>query len=239
MEILLSFLFDTVNAMNGPSFKRLSANATVVLVMIVILLVQLQVSYSLTFKSGENIFGPLVNSISLIFIVVRSVALSLVIVLWVLDRRASMFKWIVIATGLFTFGLIMNIINLCFQVIATFENNTTQIMFSDVLALMVTNVLIFSIWYWIIDPPGITEKKGEKESYDFLFPQRASDSPQFASWNPKYADYLFMAFTTSVAFSPTDTSPLTVRAKMLLMLQSSISLIIIVIILGNTINTLN
>ena len=207
--------------------------------MIVILIVQLQVSYNLTFKSGENIFGPLIDSISLFFIAIRIAALALVIAMWILDRKGSLFKWIMIATGLFTLGLLMNIINLCFQVIATFEDNTPQILFSDVLALMVTNVLIFSIWYWIIDPPGITEKEGENESFDFLFPQRASDSPQFASWRPSYIDYLFMAFTTSVAFSPTDTSPLTVRAKLLLMLQASISLIIIVIILGNTINTLN
>ena len=228
-----------VNTMNGPSIKRLSANATVVLVMVVILVVQLQVSYSLTFRSGEDIFGPLIDWISLLFIIIRAVALSLVIAMWVLDRPASMFKWIVITTALFTLGLLMNIVNLCFQVIATFEDNAPQIMFSDVLALMVTNVLIFSILYWIIDPPGITEKIGKNDSYDFLFPQRASDSPLFATWSPRYADYLFMAFTTSVAFSPTDTSPLTVRAKMLLMLQASISLIIIVIILGNTINTLN
>jgi hypothetical protein len=228
-----------VNSMNGPSLKRLSANATVVMVMVVILVVQLQVSYSLTFSSGEDIFGPLIDWISISFIVLRVVALSLVIAMWALDRQTSLFRWIVVATALFTFGLLMNIVNLCFQVIATFEDSAPQVLFSDVLALMVTNVLIFSILYWIIDPPGILEKVDKNGSYDFLFPQRAADSPQFATWSPRYADYLFMAFTTSVAFSPTDTSPLTVRAKMLLMLQASISLIIIVIILGNTINTLS
>jgi hypothetical protein len=225
--------------MNGLSLRRLSSNATVVLVMIVIMLVQLQVSYSLTFGSGERLFGPLIESITLLWLVVRIVALAIVIAMWILDRRESLFRWIAIATGLFTIGLFMNIVNLCFQVMATIADHSAQIMFSDVLALMVTNVLIFSILYWIIDPPGITEKMEENETYDFLFPQRASDSPQFTNWRPRYADYLFMAFTTSVAFSPTDTSPLTVRAKLLLMLQATISLIIIVVILGNTINTLN
>jgi hypothetical protein len=225
--------------MNGLSLKRLSSNATVVLVMIVIMLIQLQVSYSLTFSNGERLFGPMIDSITLLWLVARIVALAIVIAMWILDRRESLFRWIKIATGLFTIGLFMNIVNLCFQVIATIEDHSAQILFSDVLALMVTNVLIFSILYWIIDPPGITEKMEENETYDFLFPQRASDSPQFTNWRPRYADYLFMAFTTSVAFSPTDTSPLTVRAKLLLMLQASISLIIIVVILGNTINTLN
>ena len=63
------------------------------------------------------------------------------------------------------------------------------------------------------------------EPWDFLFPQRGADLPHYESWLPRYTDYLYLAFTTSFAFSPTDTLPLTRRAKLLMLLQSTISII--------------
>ena len=62
-------------------------------------------------------------------------------------------------------------------------------------------------------------------TWDFLFPQRGANLPHYESWPPRYTDYLYLAFTTSFAFSPTDTLPLTRRAKMLMLLQSAISII--------------
>ena len=95
----------------------------------------------------------------------------------------------------------------------------------DVVLMAITNILIFSIWYWIIDPPGIDETQRDDAPWDFLFPQRGADLPHYESWLPRYTDYLYLAFTTSFAFSPTDTLPLTRRAKMLMLLQSTISII--------------
>ena len=76
------------------------------------------------------------------------------------------------------------------------------------------------------------------EPWDFLFPQRASSLPHYQSWVPRYADYLFVAFTTSFAFSPTDTLPLTRRAKMLMLLQAAISVVTLTGIAGSAINIL-
>jgi hypothetical protein len=98
--------------------------------------------------------------------------------------------------------------------------------------------LIFSIWYWTIDPPGVDEISRKDERWDFLFPQRGSALPKYDSWSPGYADYLFVAFTTSFAFSPTDTLPLTRRAKMLMLLQAAISIVTLIGIAGGAINTL-
>jgi hypothetical protein len=100
------------------------------------------------------------------------------------------------------------------------------------------NVLVFSIWYWVIDPPGIDETRGEDEPWDFLFPQRADALPGYEDWQPRYTDYLYLAFTTSLAFSPTDTLPLTRRAKLLMLLQAAISTVTLVVIAGTAINNL-
>ena len=91
--------------------------------------------------------------------------------------------------------------------------------------MIVTNILIFSIWYWLIDPPGVEHRGRLDEPWDFLFPQREANLPFYESWEPRYTDYLYLAFTTSFAFSPTDALPLTRRAKMLMLLQASISII--------------
>jgi hypothetical protein len=59
-----------------------------------------------------------------------------------------------------------------------------------------SNILIFSVWYWLIDPAGIEDVSRADEPWDFLFPQRSSPLPHYDGWVPRYADYLFVAFTT-------------------------------------------
>jgi uncharacterized membrane protein len=104
--------------------------------------------------------------------------------------------------------------------------------------MLITNILIFSIWYWIVDPPGVEEDPRDDHPWDFLFPQRQGPLPHYEDWQPRYTDYLYLAFTTSFAFSPTDTLPLTRRAKLLMLLQSAISIITLTAIAGGAINLL-
>jgi hypothetical protein len=105
--------------------------------------------------------------------------------------------------------------------------------------LWVTNILVFALWYWKLDAGGpIGRELGESKS-SFLFPQMmrpASDDDP--SWSPVFVDYLFLAFNTSTAFSPTDTAVLSRWAKGLMMLQSIISLSIIALLAARAINVL-
>jgi hypothetical protein len=114
-----------------------------------------------------------------------------------------------------------------------------QAMLIDAALMSISNIFIFSIWYWVLDPPGVEEVPNEDdEPWAFLFPQRGSPLPGFEHWVPGYADYLFIAFTTSFAFSPTDALPLTRQAKMLMLLQAAISVVIVLGIAGGAINAL-
>jgi hypothetical protein len=106
-------------------------------------------------------------------------------------------------------------------------------------ALWTTNVLVFALWYWKLDaggPLGRERSRGELRS-SFLFPQmvRSGDDPQ---WSPEFVDYLFLAFNTSTAFSPTDTAVLSRWAKVAMMLQSLISLSIIALLAARAVNVL-
>jgi uncharacterized membrane protein len=104
--------------------------------------------------------------------------------------------------------------------------------------MAITNILIFSIWYWVINPPGIKDNQRAEAPWDFLFPQWGATILHYESWVPRSSDYLYLAFTTSFAFSPTDTMPLTRRAKLLMLLQAAISIITLTGIAGSAINIL-
>ena len=105
-----------------------------------------------------------------------------------------------------------------------------DLLFSAAL-LWLSNLLVFSLWYWEIDGGGPHNRHpGPDVSSDFLFPQMEAGSQRAADWCPEYLDYLFLAFNTSTAFSPTDTMVLARRAKVLMMLQSIISLITIAVL---------
>ncbi len=109
--------------------------------------------------------------------------------------------------------------------------------------LWFSNVLVFALWYWRLDAggPHQRDKRGRHESGEFLFPQMVipEDDPNFdVDWQPMFVDYLFLAFNTSTALSPTDVPILSRRAKMLMMGQSVISLTVTVILAARAVNVL-
>ncbi len=111
--------------------------------------------------------------------------------------------------------------------------------------LWITNILIFASWYWRIDAggPNMRDFRPCHTDGDFLFPQMTLDAEKrhelgIKEWTPTFVDYLFLAFNTSTAFSPTDTAVLKPRAKWLVMLQAIISLIIIALLAGRAVNIL-
>ncbi|MCJ7545282.1 MAG: hypothetical protein MUP30_00435 [Deltaproteobacteria bacterium] len=107
------------------------------------------------------------------------------------------------------------------------------------IAFWVTNVLIFSLLYWQIDRGGPEARLNNASTKpDWLFPQTGASEDVPSDWRPTFLDYLFLGFTTATAFSPTDALPLTSRAKLLMMLESAISLVTIVIVASRAINIL-
>lgn len=105
--------------------------------------------------------------------------------------------------------------------------------------LWLTNVLVFASWYWRLDAGGAhgRAKRSRHAGGAFLFPQMLEEGGQSTrAWSPKFVDYLFLAFNTSTAFSPTDTAVLFRWAKVLMMLQSLISIMVIGILVGRAVN---
>jgi hypothetical protein len=105
--------------------------------------------------------------------------------------------------------------------------------------ILSANVVTFGLLYWQLDGGGPAGRVAAQGQFpDFQFPQTGAPSLAPADWRPHFGDYLYVAFTNVVAFSPTDTVPLTLRGKGLMALQSVISLGVLVVVLARVINIL-
>lgn len=170
------------------------------------------------------------------FSVLRIALFLLLVALWLLRRKRALYTLVIAANVFFTLTLLLDTYGLV-RVIGGFKE-AAQTMLVDAALMSVSNILIFSIWYWIIDPPGVEGESSKDVAWAFLFPQRASALKDYERWSPGFPDYLFIGFTTSFAFSPTDALPLSRAAKMLMLLQASISVVIVLGIAGGAINAL-
>jgi hypothetical protein len=105
--------------------------------------------------------------------------------------------------------------------------------------IWLTNVLIFGLWYWETDRggPGV-RAAGHDGPPDFLFPQMSDDRVEPLDWRPQFIDYLYVSLTNATAFSPTDTMPLTPRAKSIMGIQSLVSLVTIGLVVSRAVNIL-
>jgi uncharacterized membrane protein len=102
------------------------------------------------------------------------------------------------------------------------------------------NVLVFGLWFWQLDSGGpIVRRAAGRAIPDFMFPQ--DENPQFAppGWQPMFLDYLYVSFTNGTAFSPTDTMPLTQMAKMLMLVESAVSILLLVMVAARAVNILH
>jgi uncharacterized membrane protein len=115
--------------------------------------------------------------------------------------------------------------------------NGHELILSSVV-IWLTNVAVFALWFWQLDRGGPDRRaRGEEATVDFQFPQM-TEPETAAGWRPTFVDYLYISFTNSTAFSPTDTMPLTARAKLSMMAQAMISIITVLLVAARAVNIL-
>ncbi|MEX2974817.1 hypothetical protein [Streptomyces sp. C184] len=106
-------------------------------------------------------------------------------------------------------------------------------------AIWLTNVIVFALWYWEWDRGGPVARIHATRAYpDFLFPQMQAAELVPEHWEPAFPDYLYLSFTNATAFSPTDVMPLSRWAKMLMLVQSAVSLLTVVLVVARAVNIL-
>jgi uncharacterized membrane protein len=106
-------------------------------------------------------------------------------------------------------------------------------------AIWLTNVVVFSLWYWEFDRGGPVARAMAVRSFpDFLFPQMTSPELAPADWEADFVDYFYLSFTNATAFSPTDVMPLSRWAKLIMLVQSAVSLMLAVLVIARAVNIL-
>ncbi len=149
----------------------------------------------------------------------------------------------IVIAAITTFGLVVSVVLLATTLTGKNEPPLT-LLFSGG-ALWLTNVLVFALWYWRLDGGGPRKRETENEfgSRSFVFPQMQIEPIERKTfgadrWRPGFVDYLFVAFTTSSTFGPTDSPVLTPWAKLFTMAQSLISLTIMVLLISRAVGVL-
>jgi uncharacterized membrane protein len=148
-----------------------------------------------------------------------------------------------VVTGVLTAGLVVSLMLLIAALPAHKETPTALLV--SAAALWATNILVFALWYWRLDAggPHHRERRAGHPDGAFLFPQMTMDTAALHeagqhNWSPNFVDYLFLAFNTSTALSPTDVPILARWAKILMMLQALLSLLILALLAARAVNIL-
>ena len=148
-----------------------------------------------------------------------------------------------VLNSIVTVALIFAVYSLLAEV--TEHQITPQRLLRSAAAIWISNFLVFASWYWRLDGGGPHQRAQSLGHSDgaFLFPQmtmhpEAKKAAGEEEWEPHFIDYLFLAFNTSTAFSPTDVPVLSRWAKILMMVQAMISLLVIALLAGRAVNIL-
>ncbi len=106
-------------------------------------------------------------------------------------------------------------------------------------AVWLTNVIAFGLWYWDLDRGGAASRaRGPGGQPAFVFPEMANSQYVEAGWYPRFIDYLHLSFTTATAFSPADVSAIRPWAKLMMMAEEAISLVVALLVVARAVNIL-
>lgn len=154
--------------------------------------------------------------------------------LWSLKRSAALMLIVTISVA--------NIVSLILVVhgLLIGGQNDGHSLIASGFAIYLTNIIVFGLWYWEMDSNGIQGQSTKVGPIDFLFPQMTPGEhvTKPGQWAPTFFDYLYVSITNATAFSPTDSYPLTHRAKALMATQSLVSLLTIALVAARAVSIL-
>jgi hypothetical protein len=154
------------------------------------------------------------------------------------EGRRVVRRLALILTAVVSFTNFASLVALVSQLIGGKLSVPGQSLLVDAMNIWATNVIAFALWFWNLDRGGpALFHVSSSVAADFLFPQMINPSLE-ENWMPGFLDYFYVSFTNATAFSPTDTMPLTARAKMLMLVESAVSLMTLALVAARAVNIL-
>lgn len=157
-----------------------------------------------------------------------------------IDRSSPLLRRLtILLIAVMTLANTVSAVILVRDIIVGLASLTPTILLGRGASIWVTNVIVFSLWFWEFDRGGPVERARRTEiPASFVFPEETMQEGADTAWEPTYPDYLFLAFTNATAFSPTDTLPIATWAKMTMMLEAGISLTVAILVVARAVNIL-
>lgn len=149
-----------------------------------------------------------------------------------LHRTAS-----ILLLGLISIANISSFILVGHSLITGPSNIAGSELLVSALAIFATNIIVFALWYWEMDSPGLTGSKWSKNEKDFQFTQQ-DKSNDYPDWQPSFFDYLYLSSSNAINFAAADTRPLSGQAKGLMGLQALISAFTLALMVARSVNIL-
>lgn len=170
---------------------------------------------------------------------------ALLLILLMVSSRDGKFLWKLKRSAALLLIVIISIANIVSLVLVIHSlliggNINGRELIASGFAIYLTNIIVFGLWYWELDSNGVQGQSPAVRPIDFLFPQMTPGEHVVkpGMWSPTFFDYLYVSVTNATAFSPTDTYPLTHRAKSLMATQSLISVVTIALVAARAVSIL-
>lgn len=139
--------------------------------------------------------------------------------------------------GFISFANVSSLLIVLWSLIVGHAEVTGAELLASAIAIFLTNIIVYALWYWEIDSPGMTSHRWSKHDKDFQFTQQ--DMPkEFPTWRPQFIDYLYVSITNAINFAPADTKPLTRPAKMLMASQALVSVFTLALVIARSVSIL-
>ena len=191
----------------------------------------LQLSLPESFAAGSRYFLPILEVIFLL--VLAATNSRFLFVKHVIRRINSVFILALVA-----FGNIYALQRVSTELLAGGRISNGHALILAAINIYLTNVIVFALLYWLIDGGGPSHRILKIKRRDFLFAQMTATDFVRSTWMPSFLDYLALSGNTALAFSPTDTMPLTSRGKLLMLIQAFVSLVIVGLVAARAVNIL-
>ena len=175
-------------------------------------------------------------------IVVIEIVLALLISLTVNRRRNSDLgvhrAFAILLLALISVINVSGLIYVLHSLLISHSTLNGESLLASAIAIFATNIIVFSLWYWEIDSPGLTRTRWSRHDKDFQFTQQDIGHDEFENWRPQFGDYLYLSITNAVNFAPADVRPITLQAKALMAVQSLISVFTLALLIARSVNIL-
>lgn len=175
------------------------------------------------------------------FIIIAEIALAVIISISATRRhrgRASLHRPLsFMLLGLMSLANISSFFLVARSLITTGAHISGPELLASAIAIFITNIIVFALWYWEIDSPGLSGQKWSKHDKDFQFTQQDL-ARDFPGWQPRFIDYLYVSLTNAINFAPADTRPLTPQVKTLMGIQALVSIFTLALVLARSVSIL-